>query len=100
MRRFLLWLSFAVTGCVAEIGLPEDEGQLQAGAVEVVLDISLGASCKSSLSVDEYRIANLDLVIYRDGVLEYSEYIPSMALNLKVRLMEGAEYDIYVVANA
>ena len=100
MRRFLLWLSFAVTGCVAEIGLPEDDGQLQAGAVDVVLDVSLGASCKSGLSVDEYRIANLDLVIYRDGVLEYSEYIPSIVPIMKVRLMEGYEYDIYVVANA
>ena len=100
MKRVLLWLSFALTGCVAEVGLPEADGQVQDGAVEVVLDISGGVSLKSSLSVDEYRIADLDVVIYRDGLLEYSEYIPSMVPSLKVRLMEGCEYDIYVMANA
>lgn len=100
MKRVLLWLSFALTGCVAEVGLPEADGQVQDGAVEVVLDISGGVSLKSSLSVDEYGIADLDVVIYRDGLLEYSEYIPSMVPSLKVRLLEGCEYDIYVVANA
>ena len=100
MRRLGFWISLALTGCVAEIGLPEAEVQLQGGAVDVVLDITGGAFSKSSLSVDEYKVSDLDVMIYRDGVLEYSEYIPSVVPNLKVRLLEGCEYDIYVVANA
>ena len=100
MKRLVFWISLALTGCVAEIGLPEVEVQLQDGAVDVVLDITGGAFSKSNLSVDEYKVSDLDVMIYRDGVLEYSEYIPSMVPNLKVRLLEGCEYDIYVVANA
>ena len=87
----MFWISLALTGCVAEIGLPEVEVQLQDGAVDVVLDITGGASSKSSLSVNEYKVSDLDVMIYRDGVLEYSEYIPSMVPNLKVRLLEGCE---------
>lgn len=100
MKRVLLWLSFALTGCVAEVGLPEAEVHMQDGAVDVFLDITGGSSSKSSLSVDEYKVADLDVMIYRDGLLEYSEYIPSIVPIMKVRLMEGYEYDIYVVANA
>ena len=100
MRRLVFWISLALTGCVAEIGLPEAEVQLQDGAVDVFLDITGGSSSKSSLSVDEYKVADLDVMIYRDGLLEYSEYIPSIVPIMKVRLMEGYEYDIYVVANA
>ena len=100
MKRLLLWLSFALTGCVAEIGLPEAEGLKDGEAVEVVLDISSAEATKSSLVVNEFAVAELDVVIYRNGVLEYSEYIPSLVPNLKVRLMEGCIYNIYVMANA
>ena len=100
MRRLLFSLSLALTGCVAEIGLPDSEVHMQDGTVDVVLDITGGSSSKSSLSVDEYKVADLDVMIYRDGLLEYSEYIPSIVPIMKVRLMEGYEYDIYVVANA
>ena len=71
----MFWISLALTGCVAEIGLPEAEVQLQDGAVDVFLDITGGSLSKSSLSVDEYKVADLDVMIYRDGLLEYSEYI-------------------------
>jgi hypothetical protein len=100
MRRLLFSLSLALTGCVAEIGLPEAEVHMQDSAVDVFLDITGGSSSKSSLSVDEYKVTDLDVMIYRDGFLEYSEYIPSIVPVMKVRLMEGYEYDIYVVANA
>lgn len=100
MKRLLFWLSFALTGCVAEIGLPEVGDQIQDRAVDVVLDISRSVSSKSSLSLDEYAIDDLYVVIYRGGVLEYSQYVPSMVPSLKVRLMEGSEYDIYVLGNA
>ena len=100
MRRLVFWISLALTGCVAEIGLPEVNVQMQDGAVDVVLDIGGGPTSKSSLSVDEYKVTDLDVMIYRDGVLEYSQYIPSMVTNLKVRLLKGREYDVYVVANA
>lgn len=100
MKRILLWFSFALTGCVAEIGLPETGDRMLDETVEIVLDISGGVSSKSSLSVDEYAVRDLDVVIYRNGVLEYSEYIPSLVSTLKVRLMDGGVYDIYVIANA
>lgn len=100
MKRLLLWVSFALTGCVAEMGPVDPEGQMPEDAVEVVLDISGGVSSKSSLSVDEYAIRDIEVVIYRNGVLEYSEYIPSLVSALKVHLIEGYMYDIYVVANA
>ena len=75
MRRLVCWISLALTGCVAEIGLPEVNVQMQDGAVDVVLDIGGGPTSKSSLSVDEYKVTDLDVMIYRDGVLEYSQYI-------------------------
>ena len=100
MKRILLCLSFAITGCVAEIGLPEAENQTEAEAVEVVLDVTGAGASKSSLSVNEFSVGELQFVIYRSGVLEYSEYVPSLVPSLKVRLMAGCVYNIYVLANA
>lgn len=100
MKRILLCLSFAITGCVAEIGLPEAENQTEAEAVEVVLDVTGAGASKSSLSVNEFSVCELQFVIYRSGVLEYSEYVPSLVPSLKVRLMAGCVYNIYVLANA
>ena len=95
MKRLLLWLSFALTGCMAEIGLSENEEYTRDEMVEVVLNVSGAGASKSSLSVDEYAVGDLDVVIYRDGLLEYSEYVPSLVPSLKVRLMEGCVYNIY-----
>lgn len=100
MKRILLCLSFAITGCVAEIRLPEAENQTEAEAVEVVLDVTGVGASKSSLSVNEFSVGELQFVIYRSGVLEYSEYVPSLVPSLKVRLMAGCVYNIYVLANA
>ena len=100
MKRLLLWLSFALTGCMAEIGLSENEEYTRDETVEVVLNVSGAGASKSSLSVDEYAVGDLDVVIYRDGLLEYSEYVPSLVPSLKVRLLEGCVYNIYVMANA
>lgn len=100
MRRLLLCLAFAMTGCVAEIGLPESGNRMEDEAVEVVLDISEGVSSRSSLSVTESAIGDVQVVIYRNGLLEHSEYFPSQVSSLKVRLLDGCVYDIYVMANA
>ena len=100
MRRVLLWLSFALTGCVAEIGFPETETQVQDEEVDVVLDISGGVASKSCLYVDEYAITDLDIVIYLGGLLECRKYVSSAAPSLKVRLTQGCRYNIYVMANA
>ena len=100
MRRLLCLISFALTGCVAEICLPEAEIGPGDDAVEVVLDISGRPSSKSSLSVDEYAVDDLDVVIFRNGVLDYREYVPSAVPSMKVRLIEGDRYNIYVMANA
>lgn len=100
MKRILLCLSFAIAGCVAEIRLPEAENQTEAEAVEVVLDVTGAGASKSSLSVNEFSVGELQFVIYRSGVLEYSEYVPSLVPSLKVRLMAGCVYNIYVLANA
>lgn len=100
MKRVLIWLSFALTGCVAEIGLPEAEDMVRDEAVDVVLDISGCMPVKSSLCIDEYALNDLSLAIYRNGLLESREYVPSAVQSMKVRLMEGHEYNIYVMANA
>ena len=84
---------------MAGVELQEPEDQMSGEAVEVVLDISGAAASKSSLSVDEYAVNNLDVVIYRNGVLAYSDYVPSLVSRTKVRLMEGGVYNIYVMAN-
>ncbi|MBR5104545.1 MAG: DUF4906 domain-containing protein [Bacteroidales bacterium] len=99
MKRFLFFLSFALTGCVAETGLPETELDISGEAVEVVLDIAGAVESKSSLSVNEFVVSNLNIMVYRNGVLEYTDYISPMALVVKLRLMEGCVYNIYVLAN-
>lgn len=99
MRRLLFLIPLVLCSCMEEIEIHEvneDDGN---DTVEVVLDISGSAYVKSSLFVDEYLIEDLSLVIYRNGILEYHEYLQSPGQSLKLALIEGESYDIYAMAN-
>ena len=99
MKRFLISLSCALTACVAEIDVPQIQGEVHGATVEVVLDLS-GGQVKSILSLDEYALNEMAVAVYRNGILENLEYFPSFKSRMSLKLIEGGSYDIYVAVNA
>ena len=99
MKRLLLLIPFLVSSCMEELYIHETAEQEGRGSVEVVFDISGGGFVKSSLSVDEYLLKDLSLVIYRDGIQEYHGYFPSPGQSVKLDLIEGQSYNMYAMAN-
>jgi hypothetical protein len=99
MRRLLLLIPLVLSACIEEIAIPEPDEKEGNGTVEVVLDISGGGFVKSSLSVDENLIEDISLVIYHDGIQEYHGFYGSPGQSLKLDLVEGWSYNIYVMAN-
>lgn len=99
MRRVLLLVLLLLVSCVEEIEMHEVTSETDAGEMEVVLDIMGSGFVKSSLSVDENLITDLTLVIYRNGIQEYMEYFSSPQQRLRLSLMEGQSYNMYMMAN-
>ena len=99
MKRLLLLIPSILVGCLREmapVGKPVDECQNE---VEVVLDIMGSEFVKSSLTVDEYQVSDLALVVYRNGIMEYQEYFSSPGQAVKLSLLEGQSYNMYMMAN-
>ena len=99
MKRFLISVCCVLTGCVAEVELPHIQGDVHDAAVEVVLDISGSGQVKSALSLDENALREMAVAVYRNGILENLEYFPSFQSRVRLELIEGGTYDIYVAAN-
>lgn len=99
MKRFWFWLSLAIVACVEEIELTEVISDESEAVVEVVLEITGCEDVKSVLSVDENAIVDLLLVIYRNGIQEYRKYFSSPQQSLKLDLIEGQSYNMYMMAN-
>lgn len=100
MKRLWFWLSLAIVACVEEIELTEVISDESEAVVEVVLEITGCEDVKSVLSVDENAIVDLLLVIYRNGIQEYRKYFSSPQQSLKLDLIEGQSYNMYLMANA
>ena len=97
MKRVLVLL--LLISCVEEFEVYEDVQETSADEMEVVLDIQGSGFVKSSLSVDENLVTDLALVIYRNGIQEYMEYFSSPEQRIRLSLMEGQSYNMYVMAN-
>lgn len=95
MRRLCLWLPVLLAGCISEVELP----LVVEEKVEVVLDISGAEVLKSSLSIDELMISDMNVFVYRNGIVEHREYFPSSPSTLSLSLVKGQKYNIYVMAN-
>ena len=100
MKRLLCLVPLLLAACVEEIELTEAEDMPIGEEVEVLLDISGGGFVKSSLSLDEYLITDLALCVYRNGIQVCHEYYTSAEQTLKLNLVHGQNYNLYVVANA
>ena len=99
MKRVLIFACLLLVACVAEIELHEPFCGGSGDEVEVLLDISGGEHVRSSLDLDEYEVAELAVVVYRNGIQEYIDYFPSLQPILSLKLIEGQSYNIYVTAN-
>lgn len=55
---------------------------------------------KSSLVSDTDTIKDINVFVFRGGLLEYSGYSADPASGMRLKLTVGGEYDIYAVANA
>lgn len=100
MKRLLCLVPLLLAACVEEIELTEAEDMPIGEEVELLLDISGGGFVKSSLSLDEYLITDLALCVYRNGIQVCHEYYTSAEQTLKLNLVHGQNYNLYVVANA
>ena len=98
MRRFLIWIPLVLYGCITEVEFPEVDCQGEA-EVEVLLELKGCTKTRSSLILDEYAIRDIDVVIYRDGLLALHEHRTDPDARLRLSLAEGYSYDIYVLAN-
>ena len=99
MKRLLCLVPLLLAACVEEIELTEADDMPIGEEVEVLLDISGGGFVKSSLSLDEHLITDLALCVYRNGIQVCHEYYTSAAQTLKLNLVHGQNYNLYVVAN-
>ena len=98
MRRFLIWIPLVLYGCITEVEFPDVDCQGDA-EVEVLLELKGCTKTRSSLLLDEYAISDIDVVIYRDGLLVLHDHMTDPAARLRLSLAEGYGYDIYVLAN-
>ena len=99
MRKILLFLPLILWGCVVEVESVSRHSEA-AGEVEVVLDFKGCIRTRSSLVLDEYSVNDVNILLYRNGVIHLHEYLPEPGSQFRLSLVEGQVYDIYVLANA
>lgn len=85
-------------GCVTEVEFPDINGQT-GGEVELVLDLKGCVQTRSSLLLEENAISDINVVIFRNGILVLNEYMTDPQARLRLSLAEGYGYDIYILAN-
>lgn len=86
--------------CSCEASLVESAPEVNE---DVLVDVSFSAdwdeSTRSSISSDMDAIYDFKILAYRNGLLDKVQYVNSMAKAVSLRLVKGAEYGIYALAN-
>lgn len=98
MRWNFCLLFLIVSACsVIEIEEPEvsEPGRKE---VTVSFDVLSEQDCKSSIDPDENHVEDINIYVFRDGVL-VSETYATADEDISIRLVEGQVYDVFALAN-
>lgn len=91
---FVAGCSYVETDPVQDERDPSDREQLR----EVRFMVSTEAVVRGSVSPEDSRVSDINIIIYRDGMLVCGHYTDDPS-DLRLKLAVGEDYNIYALAN-
>ena len=92
----VLWVSACLTSCTAAFQEPDPRDRVY---VRFELSVPGETGSKSSLSVDETRVDNINLYAYSAGRLHDAFYSDDLSAGIGMELSGNADYNIYALVN-
>ena len=97
----LMFLGLILSGCTMEIEpvIPDQETGTETGSEGTIrFNICMDAQTKSSISIDEEQLDNVNIYAFCDGLL-YANVYSTTPQTVSMKLKKGTTYNLYAVAN-